>query len=514
MSNAHVLACSFDDFWQRHPALWCGLFFYVGALCSLAPTNSLVLLVLFLLIPPFVSSTYESKKRIALAVCCTALSYAFVSITVILPPKGDTELSGKGHVIVENVSCRYHYGKSFYKLNVLIKHFTPFSKGYSVQNLPAELVIQAAHERPRGGYEYEVSGKLSQKRGKWFFTPYPKSSWTPAKSFFSFVEFRFKAKKKVVQMLAAIFPPSTTRNFLEGVLVGEYHDPKLKMSLMRFGLQHILVVSGFHFALLVAIFASLVRLCTHSSFASVFLLILTTCYFLFIGSQASVFRAYIAISICLFGKLLGRDSSGINALGLGLLLVGFFEPLMCLQVGFQLSFLATWAILILFPVMKQLLFSFWPRYTLEILSEASFFEQAVFVLSTFFLTALSLICSVTIFCLPMTLYAFGQFPLWGIFYNLFFPFGVSLAITCVCIGFLLYPLTLIANAFWSTGACVLDGLLTLVEHMPSALDVVIASPYMPVEALVLYFCTVSSFAICYRVKHQESVTVISSTQNL
>ena len=497
----YSISTSFQQFWCKNPALWYALFFYAGALFSLAPAFSLGILVLFLLIPSLSHITHAHIVRVCLGIFSFFVSYVYVSSTVILPPSTYNEISGKALLQVENVATHYNYGKSFYKLDLLITHFTPATQGFIVQNVPCQLTQEASqgasHIRPQGGIEYEVSGKLRQKRGKWIFTPFSKSNWTEKKSFFSLVEYRFIAKKKLVQLLSQHFKPSTVRSFLEGVLVGEFHDTALKASLKRFGLQHILVVSGFHFALLVAIFASLIRFFTTSPIAFIVLALLTTAYFLFIGPTASVFRAYIAASACLYAKLLQRESSGINALGLGILLVVIFQPLWCVQVGFQLSFLATLAILLLFPIMQRTLFSFWPTYSLKTLSEATFIEQAVFVVATFFLSALALMLAVTLLCLPMTLYAFGQFPLWGIFYNLFFPFGVSLAITCVLVGLCLLPLAPIAGLFLSLGAVILEGLLTLVQHAPVSLEVVPSSSYVSAELLVLYLCAVSFFGVIY-----------------
>jgi competence protein ComEC len=508
------MACvRFQAFWQTYPALWYALFFYAGAVCALAPAFSLFLLLFFLLIPSCTGGQ-SHRKRILYALLSFFVSYAYVSSSVILPPQRVTETSGMAECHVTNIATKYQYAKAFYKLDLLITHFQSDSGGITVQNLPCRLTIEASSFRPRAGREYEVHGKLIQRGTMWFFSPTKPQKWLEKQNFFSLVEHRYALKQKLVMLLSKHFPQTSVRSFLEGVLVGQFHDVQLKASLKRFGLQHILVVSGFHFALLVLILSSCIRLFTRAKVANILLTVAITLYFLFIGSSASVFRAYIAASACICAKFLTKESSGINALGIGLLFVVIFEPLWCLEVGFQLSFLATWAILLLFTQITRYLFSFWPKYSLQALSEARFVEQVVFVLSTYFLSALALILSVTLLCFPMTLFAFNQFPLWGIFYNLFFPFGVSLALFCVLLGLCFLPIAAIGALFLSLGGYILEALLTLVMHAPTSLDVGISCSCISVEFLTFYLLAVSIIGIVCTEKYYESFTVISSTQNL
>jgi competence protein ComEC len=218
---------------------------------------------------------------------------------------------------------------------------------------------------------------------------------------------------------------------------------------------------------------------------------------LFVGPSASVLRAFIAIQLALSAKLCEKPSSGINALGVGLFVISLYDPLMLLSPSFQLSFLATWAILILYPIVQKKLFALFPKYQGEDLLAFSFVEQFLFMLSTFFVTSLSLVLAVSILMLPMSLFTFGSFPLLGILYNCFFPFCVSVSVTLLLLGVLFCWIPFIASLFFFLSAALIELALTLVQQAPSWIDITLYSNGFSATLLVAYITLVSLCAVLY-----------------
>jgi competence protein ComEC len=325
------------------------------------------------------------------------------------------------------------------------------------------------------------------------------AAWIKQKALFSFslVEWRISAKLAFKRMLARYLPAGQTRSFLEGVLIGEFHDSLLSQNLSRFGLQHITVVSGFHFSLMVAILGTLFRLFLSWRQATVCLLLASSIYLAFVGASPSVLRAYLAIALVLVAKLIGEKTNGINCLGLGLVVCIALEPTWVTNLSFSLSFLATWAILLFYPLLYSYLLSLFPRRSGSTLLQMTFFDQLAFVLLAFFRTSVALVLAVSLLMLPASLYFFQQFPMIGIVYNCFFPFFITLAVSILALGMLFYWVTPIAAFFFHLAAMVTECALTHVTDGPLFLDSMLRSPEIPALLFVFYLSAVSFIAILF-----------------
>lgn len=502
------MSVSFEAFSERNPAFWYGLFVYLGATSAIGGHIAISIVVLFLAFLAMYSLVSAFRYHLLLAFCCGLASFIYVSNHVLLPPDHLNEIPGKALLEVVDISSDMRYGRTFYRLTADIKHFQPTCGGFIVQNIPCRVVWHEKSERPHGGVLYEVNGVLQRKPEGFSFKSDSGVAWAVQKTVFSLTELRYDLKRGVKCFLAKYLQPGDVRFFLEGVLIGEFHENHLKACLKRFGLQHILVVSGFHFSLVLAIFMGIFRIFLSIRMSHLALIGVATAFFLFIGPQPSVFRSYIASLLVLMSAVCEKSGSGINGIGLGLIILVLYDPTMSCNVSFQMSFLATWAILILHPLCKNLLFSFLPRYSVAQIGSFSFIEQVVFVISTFILSSLALVLAVTTMMLPVSLWAFQSFPLLGIFYNSFFPFIVSIAITLVILGGLFFWLPPLAAVAIGAGAALTECLLTLVHSAPTWMDCTLHCEHVPIWILVLYLCLVSAGAIWL----QDYSTLIRSTQ--
>jgi len=203
--------------------------------------------------------------------------------------------------------------------------------------------------------------------------------------------------KNRFQETARTFVSSPQEGILEALLFGNENNisKEWKEKLNITGTRHITAVSGMNTTILAVIimaFALSLGLWRKQAFyLSIFLLVL---YILMIGAPASAVRAGIMAGILMTGQYLGRLSSASRALVFAGTLMLFFNPLfLVLDVGFQLSFLATFGIIYLQP-----LFSNW----LKIIPNFKFFPIK---------TTLATTLSAQSFTLPILIFNFGYVPL-------------------------------------------------------------------------------------------------------
>ncbi len=127
-------------------------------------------------------------------------------------------------------------------------------------------------------------------------------------------------------------------------------DKDIKEDFINTGLIHILVISGLHIGFCAAIFMFCFKLLGLKS-NYIYLLTIPTLFFytLLTGANPPAIRAAIMFSCLLVALMLNREPLVYNALALSALIILIFNPQSLFTASFQLSFLATFGILYLYP---------------------------------------------------------------------------------------------------------------------------------------------------------------------
>lgn len=150
-------------------------------------------------------------------------------------------------------------------------------------------------------------------------------------------------RRKAIAAMATHLPPRSA-GLLQGLILGERrHLPQdLDEAFRRAGVYHVLAVSGFNVAVLaVAVYLTLGFLgLPRRAVAAVSLAVIVGFAFL-VGGSPSVVRATIMAGLFLTGAILGRESAPMNTLAAAALVILVWHPLAVLDVGLQLSFVAT-----------------------------------------------------------------------------------------------------------------------------------------------------------------------------
>ncbi|MDJ0602001.1 MAG: ComEC/Rec2 family competence protein [Crocosphaera sp.] len=127
--------------------------------------------------------------------------------------------------------------------------------------------------------------------------------------------------------------------------------PEIRDLFVNIGLSHVLAASGFHVALLLGIIFWI----TQSLSPTKKLIIGITILIIYVGLtgiQPSILRATLMGIAILIGQVLDRKTNALGALLLSGFLLLIFNPLWIWDLGFQLSFLATFALLVTSPVIE------------------------------------------------------------------------------------------------------------------------------------------------------------------
>jgi len=151
--------------------------------------------------------------------------------------------------------------------------------------------------------------------------------------------------------------PQKDATLLGSILLGTAVSPlpqDTKNTYRKAGLIHLLVVSGTQVSILIGVWLAITRsiglplwsAVSITSFINLMLVIVT-------GAGASILRAAIMGEITLVGLLFERKKEFYTALSLSALILLIFDPTTLFDIGFQLSFAATWALVYIAPVLEK-----------------------------------------------------------------------------------------------------------------------------------------------------------------
>ena len=218
------------------------------------------------------------------------------------------------------------------------------------------------------------------------------------------VSFSLSARDKIKEITKKTLPPPYNY-LLIGMLLGEkgFIPPNLKEVFAEAGVMHILAVSGLHvgiIAMALLVFLSILRL---PKKLKLFILILILIMYASItGFRPSVLRATIMFILLIGGKLINRSRNLNISLFFAAFLILLSNPLILYDAGFLLSFIVTFSIINLSPILQELFSKIvvWIKNPLAVSTAAWI---GILPLSAYFFTKVSIISIVSnIFIIPLT----------------------------------------------------------------------------------------------------------------
>lgn len=504
---------SVNSFWDKNPAFLYGLSSILSFSYSIdhSPCALILLIVLSLTCVQGVAGI--TKRFIPLwSVNLAVLAYG---LTVFhLPSVPDEGVSGILYFETHSFSTtETHFGRqSIYQ--GYGKHFEPNSineNSLQAKNFPCMICLPNKKniKRPPANKAYAINGVLNKgKSGHYFFSPDNESPWIPVNNSWSLAEWRYEQKQKVKAFLFRKIPNQRSAEFLSGMVTGQFEDRVMRAEFGKLGLQHLMAISGFHFALLAGMLAFFLRIIFPQKLTVGVLMILMSSYFVFLGGSPSILRAWVMSIVTLAALLLEKKSQAANTLGAAFLFVLIYDPLLIRTIGFQFSAAVTAAILILYPVAKHLTQHFVIKRSLASMKKMSLFDQHCYCILSFLGDGVSLAFAVNLIALPLTLYYFHKFPVMSLLYNLFIPFLVSISMFLVLlstVGFLILPP--LGNILFEFATNFTHFMLNFIYNTPAPLNINWYIHKFPAYPLILYLAAVFVLGIIIKGKLERENSV-------
>lgn len=238
------------------------------------------------------------------------------------------------------------------------------------------------------------------------------------------------------------------------------------------GTIHVLSVSGLHVGLIFIILNflfSAINRGRYGKFIHAFLILLCLWGYAFItGFSPSVQRSTVMFSFVIFGNLLSRPVNIYNSLSASALVLLLLDPLVVYDIGFQLSYLAVFGIVLIQPPLENLL---------EIKNKILKWAWTMFTVSI----------AAQLVTFPLSIFYFNQFPsLFWLSSFVAIP-GTTLVIWLTIAYFILSPVPILPNLLVDFIQHITHWLLLALKwmsHLPHAvIDGII---YTPFQTLIMY----------------------------
>src|SRR5690554_3302735 len=261
---------------------------------------------------------------------------------------------------------------------------------------------------------------------------------------------------------------------INAILMGQRHDIASEMydNYAAAGAIHILAISGLHVGivmlLLQALFKPLERLPKGKLWSILAVVCCLWAFAVFTGLSPSVLRATTMFTFVTVGLQLKRHTNPFNTLICSAFLLLLIDPNLLFQVGFQLSYLAVFGILLIFPLLQNL----------------KQFKQKV-PQKIWEIVSLSIAAQAGV--LPLSLFYFHQFPGLFLLTNVvIIPFlGIILGagiVILICAGFNFLPQWLV-----SPYAEIINALNEYIKWVATQEQFVFSDiPFSTLQAILLY----------------------------
>jgi competence protein ComEC len=274
-----------------------------------------------------------------------------------------------------------------------------------------------------------------------------------------------KCRRVLLSHLREIIPGEKSFAVGAALLFGYTHDldKDLRQTFAATGASHVLSISGLHFSIIYGIFYFLFSFLGNSKkgrFARQAIILPLMWIFVFLtGMGPSVVRAAVMISLWGFGNAFLYKSFTINTVGAAAFFMLLYNPFNLYDVGFQLSFSAVLAILLINPHLVKLYESRNPaiRYVWELSCVST---------------------SAQLGTAPLSMYYFHQFPLLFLVTNLF-------AIPMTAIILCLLPLSLLLQFLWGNSSWLMWPLNKSLDWLISGLEKIEEIPNGLIDTIFL-----------------------------
>jgi len=199
---------------------------------------------------------------------------------------------------------------------------------------------------------------------------------------------------------------------LKAMLIGKREgiDKDLKQNFINTGTVHIMAISGLHLVIVMAIILFICKITfLPGRCASLLCIAFLILYAFLTGGRASIWRAAIMAGLYLGGRLFNRQADKWTTLSLAALIILSISPQALFDSGFQLTFMAVFGLMYLYPRLEIFLREKW-KWIFDV-SASGYFTRPVRYLLSNGAKALLVILVAQISLGPFLIYYYYRFPL-------------------------------------------------------------------------------------------------------
>lgn len=310
-------------------------------------------------------------------------------------------------------------------------------------------------------------------------------------------------RERVIELYGRMGFEGDSKAVLSALTVGDKSElaREVKETYSSVGASHILALSGLHIGIFYVILSFLLPAWrTRRGYMLLREVVIVGALWLFAfvaGLSPSIVRAVILFTLISVGRCARRDASSANALSFAAIAMLLFSPRSLFDLSFQLSFLAVFSILLLFP------------YIRKILAADSYGR-----IYRYFADTMALSMAAQIGTLPLLWYNFGIFPTYFLLTNLVV---IPLAFVIMSLAVVLW-LSSSIPAVCAAVAWLLDGVVGILNMWVALVEALPAStlqlPYMDslmAWALALFILLLFLFAVRKRAVLLVSALAVALT---
>lgn len=267
--------------------------------------------------------------------------------------------------------------------------------------------------------------------------------------------------------------PSEAGSFVNALLFGDqtYIDEEVLTNYQRLGIVHLLAISGLHVSFLTGLlFYGGIRIGITREKMMMVILVCLPMYAILSGAAPSVLRACCMAMLFFLLLLWKKKVSASGTIGVVYLLLLFVQPSMLYNIGFQLSFAVTLAIIMSLTIVQS-----YPQKTMQLL-------------------IVSIVCQLA--AVPILLYHFYEVSVLGVLLNvLYVPLYSAFLLPFSLVAFFTH---LIFPSIGQLMIALLDQIFLLCNELAACISrlplasIVFGKPF-PVIMLLLVFAVISLF---------------------
>jgi competence protein ComEC len=394
--------------------------------------------------------TYTAKNYTQYIICENSVA----GIVISLPDEKDNSYELTVKVTHIKQDSQWHKTKG--KLIVYLEKHNRVAQ----LNIGDQILFKSRLQRitnPGNPGEFDYSGYM--QRHRIFASTYvPNDAWvkTDSNKGNYLLNLSGQIRKKYINILTEHKMPEEELAIAAALIVGHKDDltPRLKDSYASAGAMHLLAISGLHvgiiYVILNAVFFFFDKIHYGTILKTIIIIAILGFYAVMTGMSSSVVRAVTMFSILAIGNTFNRHVNVYNTLSISAFFILLFNPLLILEVGFQLSYIAVISIIYFHPKIYSML-SIQNKWLRKIWS----------------LAAVSIAAQIAVF--PVVLYYFHQFPVCFLFTNIF---AIPLVTVAIYFGVLVFivspfygPASFVIDVFtWNIG--LLNKIIGLIHNIP------------------------------------------------